>query len=212
MKVLEGHRGAPRALAVPRLRRTTTGARCARRRPPSRRRSTRSPNLTCDAGAILFGDAVTITADGPWQHLLHELTGRKWGNLDVENETGCGIVPVRVQRSSHRQCRPVGRGARIVAAHQGSVARVSDHGPSQRRLLLAVSGNHSAADGRRVIERSRSRSSIRRRKSESSWPSSTGNTRCLRSRSSRRRGRRARWVSAKRTPRSGGGCGRRHLS
>ncbi len=50
-------------------------------------------NLTCDAGAVLFGDAVTITADGPWQHLLHELTGRKWGNLDVENETGCGIVP-----------------------------------------------------------------------------------------------------------------------
>ncbi|PYR24579.1 MAG: formylmethanofuran dehydrogenase subunit A [Acidobacteria bacterium] len=51
------------------------------------------PNLTCDAGAVLFGEAVTITADGPWQHLLHELTGRKWGNLDVENETGCGIVP-----------------------------------------------------------------------------------------------------------------------
>jgi formylmethanofuran dehydrogenase subunit A len=50
-------------------------------------------NLTADAGAVLFGDAVTITADGPWQHLLHELTGRKWGNLDVENETGCGIVP-----------------------------------------------------------------------------------------------------------------------
>ena len=42
---------------------------------------------------MLFGDAVTITADGPWQHLLYQLTGRKWGNLDVENETGCGIVP-----------------------------------------------------------------------------------------------------------------------
>jgi formylmethanofuran dehydrogenase subunit A len=51
------------------------------------------PNLTADAGAILFGNAVTITADGPWQHLLFQLTGRKWGNLDVENETGCGIVP-----------------------------------------------------------------------------------------------------------------------
>jgi formylmethanofuran dehydrogenase subunit A len=50
-------------------------------------------HLTADAGAVLFGDAVTITADGPWQHLLHQLTGRKWGNLDVENETGCGIVP-----------------------------------------------------------------------------------------------------------------------
>ena len=50
-------------------------------------------NLTCDAGAVLFGNSVTITADGPWQHLLYQLTGRKWGNLDVENETGCGIVP-----------------------------------------------------------------------------------------------------------------------
>src|SRR5712692_4972980 len=50
-------------------------------------------NLTSDAGAILFGNTVTITADGPWQHLLYELTGHKWGNLDVENETGCGIVP-----------------------------------------------------------------------------------------------------------------------
>jgi formylmethanofuran dehydrogenase subunit A len=50
-------------------------------------------NFTTDAGAILFGDAVTITADGPWQHVLYQLTGHKWGNLDVENETGCGIVP-----------------------------------------------------------------------------------------------------------------------
>jgi len=57
-------------------------------------------NLTADAGAILFGDAVTITADGPWQHMLHQLTGRKWGNLDVENETGCGIVPY-VYRDRH---------------------------------------------------------------------------------------------------------------
>ncbi len=52
-----------------------------------------SPNLTTDAGAVLFGDTVTITADGPWQHLLYKLTGKKWGNIDVENETGCGIVP-----------------------------------------------------------------------------------------------------------------------
>jgi formylmethanofuran dehydrogenase subunit A len=50
-------------------------------------------NLTTDAGAVLFGNTVTITADGPWQHLLFQLTGRKWANLDVENETGCGVVP-----------------------------------------------------------------------------------------------------------------------
>ena len=50
-------------------------------------------NLTTDAGAVLFGTTVTVTADGPWQHLLYQLTGHKWGNLDVENETGCGVVP-----------------------------------------------------------------------------------------------------------------------
>jgi formylmethanofuran dehydrogenase subunit A len=53
----------------------------------------RRTNLTTDAGAVLFGDTVTITADGPWQHLLYKLTGKKWGNIDVENETGCGVVP-----------------------------------------------------------------------------------------------------------------------
>lgn len=58
------------------------------------------PNLTTDAGAILFGNAVTITADGPWQHLLYQLTGHKWGNIDVENETGCGIVPYTYKGSN----------------------------------------------------------------------------------------------------------------
>jgi len=58
------------------------------------------PNVTTDAGAVLFGDTVTITADGPWQHLLYKLTGRKWGNLDIENETGCGIVPYTYRPSN----------------------------------------------------------------------------------------------------------------
>ncbi|QDV67287.1 Formyltransferase/hydrolase complex Fhc subunit A [Rosistilla carotiformis] len=58
------------------------------------------PHMTTDAGAVLFGDAVTITADGPWQHMLYQLTGRKWGNLDVENETGCGIVPYTYKPSN----------------------------------------------------------------------------------------------------------------
>jgi formylmethanofuran dehydrogenase subunit A len=57
-------------------------------------------NLTADAGAILFGDAMTITADGPWEHVLHKLTGHKWGNVDVENETGCGIVPYTYKERS----------------------------------------------------------------------------------------------------------------
>ncbi|MCA9128265.1 MAG: formylmethanofuran dehydrogenase subunit A [Planctomycetales bacterium] len=58
------------------------------------------PSMTTDTGAVLFGDTVTITADGPWQHLLYKLTGRKWGNLDVENETGCGIVPYTYKPSN----------------------------------------------------------------------------------------------------------------
>jgi len=58
------------------------------------------PGITTDAGAVVFGDTVTITADGPWQHLLYKLTGRKWGNLDIENETGCGIVPYTYRPSN----------------------------------------------------------------------------------------------------------------
>lgn len=59
-----------------------------------------NPNITTDAGAIVFGDTVTISADGPWQYLLYELTGSKWGNLDIENETGCGIVPYSYKPSN----------------------------------------------------------------------------------------------------------------
>ncbi|MCS7271721.1 MAG: formylmethanofuran dehydrogenase subunit A, partial [Gemmataceae bacterium] len=58
------------------------------------------PGFTADAGAVLFGTTVTVTADGPWQHLLYQLTGRKWGNLDVENETGCGVVPYTYREKS----------------------------------------------------------------------------------------------------------------
>lgn len=51
------------------------------------------PNLTADVGQVLFGLTTTLTADGPWQHLLYRLTKSKWSNLDQEMEEGCGIVP-----------------------------------------------------------------------------------------------------------------------
>lgn len=51
------------------------------------------PNISVDVGQVMFGPATAMTADGPVGHLLHELTGRKWINVDVELETGCGIVP-----------------------------------------------------------------------------------------------------------------------
>ncbi|HEU4642281.1 MAG TPA: formylmethanofuran dehydrogenase subunit A [Gemmatimonadaceae bacterium] len=50
-------------------------------------------NLTADVGQVMFGPATTLTADGAVEYLLHASTGRKWLNVDVELETGCGVVP-----------------------------------------------------------------------------------------------------------------------
>jgi len=50
-------------------------------------------NITFDVGQIIFGDTTTMTADGPLQYNLYKETGHKWMNLDVEMETGAGVVP-----------------------------------------------------------------------------------------------------------------------
>lgn len=52
------------------------------------------PEFTCDAGQIVFGPVTTMTADSPMQFRLHQLTGNKWANADIEMETGSGIVPL----------------------------------------------------------------------------------------------------------------------
>jgi formylmethanofuran dehydrogenase subunit A len=49
--------------------------------------------LSVDVGQVMFGSATTVTADGPVEHLLYASSGRKWVNVDIELETGCGIVP-----------------------------------------------------------------------------------------------------------------------
>ncbi len=51
------------------------------------------PEVSVDVGQVMFGAATTVTADGPVEHLLYTSTGRKWVNVDIELETGCGIVP-----------------------------------------------------------------------------------------------------------------------
>jgi formylmethanofuran dehydrogenase subunit A len=51
------------------------------------------PLLTADVGQVMFGAATTLTADGPVEFLLHKSGGGKWTNVDIELETGCGIVP-----------------------------------------------------------------------------------------------------------------------
>ncbi|MEM4727140.1 MAG: formylmethanofuran dehydrogenase subunit A, partial [Candidatus Bathyarchaeia archaeon] len=41
-------------------------------------------HVTADLGQVLFEDTTTMTADGPWQYVLHRLSGNKWVNHDVE--------------------------------------------------------------------------------------------------------------------------------
>jgi formylmethanofuran dehydrogenase subunit A len=58
------------------------------------------PSLTVDIGQVIFGEATTMTSDGPLQYRLRQLTGHKWLNDDVENETGGGVVPVLYKRGN----------------------------------------------------------------------------------------------------------------
>ncbi len=46
-----------------------------------------------DVGQVMFGPAATVTADSPVEYLLAASSGRKWVNVDIELESGCGIVP-----------------------------------------------------------------------------------------------------------------------
>ncbi|RLC66077.1 MAG: formylmethanofuran dehydrogenase subunit A [Chloroflexi bacterium] len=58
------------------------------------------PNVTVDVGQIVFGPATTMTSDGPLEYRLHQLTGDKWLNDDVESETGGGLVPITYKRKN----------------------------------------------------------------------------------------------------------------
>jgi formylmethanofuran dehydrogenase subunit A len=57
-------------------------------------------NVTVDVGQLVFGDTTSLTGDGPLGYYLHQVTGRKWFNGDVELEAGCGIVPIRYKAGS----------------------------------------------------------------------------------------------------------------
>ncbi len=58
------------------------------------------PELSVDVGQVMFGPATTVTADGPVEYLLHKSSGRKWVNIDIELETGCGIVPLEYREKA----------------------------------------------------------------------------------------------------------------
>jgi formylmethanofuran dehydrogenase subunit A len=52
------------------------------------------PEFTCDVGQLVFGPATTMTSDAPMEFRLHHLQKSKWINVDVEMETGSGVVPI----------------------------------------------------------------------------------------------------------------------
>jgi len=58
-------------------------------------------HVTLDMGQVVFTDTTTMTADGPFQYILHQISGNKWINHDVETETSAGIVPFRYRRKSY---------------------------------------------------------------------------------------------------------------
>jgi formylmethanofuran dehydrogenase subunit A len=58
-------------------------------------------HVTLDMGQIIFTNTTTMTADGPFQFILYQLTGNKWVNNDVEAETSSGIVPFSYKRKSY---------------------------------------------------------------------------------------------------------------
>jgi formylmethanofuran dehydrogenase subunit A len=61
----------------------------------------RNSHVTIDLGQIAFTDTTTMTADGPFQYGLYQLSGNKWMNHDVETETSSGVVPFRYRRKSY---------------------------------------------------------------------------------------------------------------
>ncbi|MBV9802544.1 MAG: formylmethanofuran dehydrogenase subunit A [Solirubrobacterales bacterium] len=59
------------------------------------------PEITVDVGQVMFGPAMTMTADAHVSAVLRDLDGGKWLNHDTEVETGCGIVPYRYRAGNY---------------------------------------------------------------------------------------------------------------
>ncbi len=64
----------------------------------------KNKHFTTDLGQITFGQSMTMTGDGPFQHSLYLMTGgkAKWSNIpvDVELPGGAGIVPFTFEPKS----------------------------------------------------------------------------------------------------------------
>ncbi len=57
-------------------------------------------HITFDMGQVIFTDTTTMTADGPFEFTLYELSGHKWVNSDIETETSGGIIPFHYKKNN----------------------------------------------------------------------------------------------------------------
>lgn len=58
------------------------------------------PEVTADVGQVMFGEALTLTADAETEYFLWRLTGRPYVNVEMDLETGCGVTPWEYRRDS----------------------------------------------------------------------------------------------------------------
>lgn len=58
----------------------------------------RHPEVSVDAGQVMFGRTMGMTADSPLGYYLQQVTGSPWISHDVADQGGCGITPLRYRR------------------------------------------------------------------------------------------------------------------
>jgi len=80
-------------------------------------------------GQVMFGPAVTMTADAPMSAILRDLGADKWINADTEVETGCGIVPYRYRAGNYVHALQWGIGLELFLLSQNpwQVMLSTDH-------------------------------------------------------------------------------------
>jgi formylmethanofuran dehydrogenase subunit A len=126
---------------------------------------TEHPEITADVGQVMFGPAVTMTADAAVSAVLRDLGADKWINHDTEVETGCGIVPYTYRAGNYVHALQWGIGLELflLGRNPWQVMLSTDHPnggsflsyPKLIRLLMdrAFREDQLGRANRRAIER-----------------------------------------------------------
>jgi len=89
----------------------------------------KNDHVSIDLGSVILGDTTTMTADGPMEYSLYQITGRKWTNHDVELETGTGITPFLYSGkvSVHTIQWAIGQELALLVKDPWKIALTTDH-------------------------------------------------------------------------------------